>query len=390
MANDFYQRLHDYVPFTKARAEHVKDEFDAIEVAFDKMPSIADILSGNPFFLEATGTGDAMAADNLIPWDTYVDKGGYRLSVKVPATNTNSVTINIDDLGPRPVRRNDGVALIAGDLVGGGIYDMIYDADEAAFKVQSAWQGLITQAGISASTAESAANTAVGAANSAEEDAGTASSAASTATGAANAAGEAAGEAEAARDLAEKWASEAEDVPVEGGEYSAKHYAAKAQTWDPAGYVPNAREIEAGDGLTGGGDLSENRSMAVDKASAANIRSGASNKIIDAEGVYSASAPVSTSGSGSWVPDLNAGRVFQRTLTGNSTLANPTNQKEGQQGLIYIIQDGTGGRALTFGSDWKHLNEEPEIDTTANAVNVFAYYVRASGNVTLSYLGIEV
>ena len=53
------------------------------------------------------------------------------------------------------------------------------------------------------------------------------------------------GASETARDLAQKWASEVEDTPVSGGEYSAKHYAAKAaesassagQLWEVSGGV---------------------------------------------------------------------------------------------------------------------------------------------------------
>jgi len=62
------------------------------------------------------------------------------------------------------------------------------------------------------------AHTAQTAAETAQDGAQTARTGAETAQGAS----------ETARDLARKWASEVEDTPVSGGEYSAKHYAAKA------------------------------------------------------------------------------------------------------------------------------------------------------------------
>lgn len=153
-------------------------------------------------------------------------------------------------------------------------------------------------------------------------------------------------------------------------------------------YVPLARTFTAGDGLTGGGDLSANRSFGVDIAADADLYAGEPNKIPDAAGLYSAAAVVTSTGSGSWAPDFEAGRNFQRTLSGNSTLANPTNQKNGQSGLIYIIQDGTGGHTLDFGNQYEFLDEVPTISTAANAVNVFSYYVRDAGSrITLAYLG---
>ena len=44
------------------------------------------------------------------------------------------------------------------------------------------------------------------------------------------------------------------------------------------------------------------------------------------------------------------GTIFNLTLTGNHTLANPTNLTVGQLYVFNIFQDGTGNRSLTFGS----------------------------------------
>lgn len=146
--------------------------------------------------------------------------------------------------------------------------------------------------------------------------------------------------------------------------------------------------LTAGTGLTGGGDLSANRSFGVDIAADADLYAGESEKIPDAAGLYSAAAVVASTGSGSWAPDFEAGRNFQRTLSGNSTLANPTNQTNGQSGLIYVIQNGTGTYTLAYGNQYEFLDDVPTINTAANAVNVFSYYVRDAGSrITLAYLG---
>lgn len=157
-----------------------------------------------------------------------------------------------------------------------------------------------------------------------------------------------------------------------------------------AGYALGTVTFTAGTGLTGGGTLAANRTFNVDVATATNLRAGTANKIVDAAGIYSANAPVTSSGTGSWAPDFNAGRVFDRTLTGASTLANPTNVTAGQSGHIYIVQDSTGGRTLAYGTNWKVPGgTAPEIDTTANAVNVFSYYARTTTHISLRYIGVE-
>lgn len=74
---------------------------------------------------------------------------------------------------------------------------------------------------------------------------------------------------------------------------------------------------------------------------------------------------------------------FSVTLGGNRTLANPSNQTAGQTGVITITQDGTGSRTLAYGSNWKFPNgTAPTLTTTANAVDVLAYYVESASRIT--------
>lgn len=153
----------------------------------------------------------------------------------------------------------------------------------------------------------------------------------------------------------------------------------------PTGTVSS---VATGAGLTGG-PITASGTVSADIATNANIYAGTSNKLVAAGQIYTANAPVVTSGSGSFALNLNAGRVFQRTLTGNSTLANPTNQVAGQSGVIYIIQDATGGRTLSLGANFKPIGGAPGINTGANKVNVFSYLVRSATNISLSYLGAE-
>lgn len=81
--------------------------------------------------------------------------------------------------------------------------------------------------------------------------------------------------------------------------------------------------------------------------------------------------------------DFAAGNNFSVTLGGNRTLANPSNQTAGQSGVVTITQDGTGSRTLAYGSNWKFpAGAAPVLTTTANAVDVLAYYVESATRIT--------
>lgn len=81
-------------------------------------------------------------------------------------------------------------------------------------------------------------------------------------------------------------------------------------------------------------------------------------------------------------PDFSVGNNFSVTLGGNRTLANPTNLTAGQSGVIFITQDGTGGRTLAFGSYWDFPNAAaPSLTTTASAVDVLVYSVRSATSI---------
>ena len=60
-----------------------------------------------------------------------------------------------------------------------------------------------------------------------------------------------------------------------------------------------------------------------------------------------------TSNTGSVTLDFDANQNFVLTLTGNVTLANPSTEKVGQSGFIVFIQDGTGSRTVTLGTDYE-------------------------------------
>ena len=89
-------------------------------------------------------------------------------------------------------------------------------------------------------------------------------------------------------------------------------------------------------------------------------------------------------------PDFAASCNFTLTLGTNVTLANPTNLTAGQSGSIFLVQDGTGSRTITFGSYWDFAGgTAPTISSAANTVDRLDYIVRNSTSihavVTLAY-----
>lgn len=122
-------------------------------------------------------------------------------------------------------------------------------------------------------------------------------------------------------------------------------------------------------------------------ATAGDFRSDTASKVLPVATVWDAAEYVSTAYSASVTLDLNTGFNFSITLTGNITLANPTNGKPGQSGVIQLTQDGTGGRTITLGSNFKTANGvAPNFDTVANRVNIIAYTVVSPTFIVISVL----
>jgi hypothetical protein len=73
--------------------------------------------------------------------------------------------------------------------------------------------------------------------------------------------------------------------------------------------------------------------------------------------------------------DASAGDIFNVTLTGNATLANPTNPTDGQTIRWRIQQDGTGSRTVTLGDKFvipTSATSPLPFSTAANKLDVLA------------------
>jgi len=101
-------------------------------------------------------------------------------------------------------------------------------------------------------------------------------------------------------------------------------------------------------------------------------------------GTLIATTDTEATNTGSVTLDFGANQNFVLTFTGNVTLENPSTEQVGQAGVIVCIQDATGSRTLTLGTDYETAGGSGiTLSTDANAVDVIPYFVKASASIQL-------
>jgi hypothetical protein len=105
---------------------------------------------------------------------------------------------------------------------------------------------------------------------------------------------------------------------------------------------------------------------------------------ITAGKIITAKTDTDTSNTGSVQLDFATNQNFVLTLTGDVTLANPTTETVGQSGIIVCIQDGTGGRTLTLGTDYESAGGSGiTLSSAASATDIIPYFVVAANRILL-------
>ena len=101
-------------------------------------------------------------------------------------------------------------------------------------------------------------------------------------------------------------------------------------------------------------------------------------------GAVMTSTDTDTSNAGSVTLNFSTNQNFVLTLTDNVTLANPTTETVGQSGFITFIQDGTGSRTVSLGTDYETAGGSGlTLTSTASATDIVPYVVVASGRILL-------
>lgn len=91
------------------------------------------------------------------------------------------------------------------------------------------------------------------------------------------------------------------------------------------------------------------------------------NLVTDLSNKVTKTAPITLNYAASVATDASASNHFRITLTGNLTLANPTNPADGQRIIWELIQGGTGSYTLTLGTAFALGSDIPTI-TLSTAV----------------------
>ena len=140
------------VALTLAKDTDINDLADATEAAFALIPDEDQLARGTTNYVTAAGAGNAYTVSMPTTLGAYVD--GYELVMKANHTNTGAATIDIDGLGAKSLRRQNGEALAAGDIQADKIVPFRYNATSGYFEMQMITTGnmadVATVAGISA------------------------------------------------------------------------------------------------------------------------------------------------------------------------------------------------------------------------------------------------
>jgi microcystin-dependent protein len=83
-----------------------------------------------------TGTNTAYAVSSYQGFDTLAHLSGRVIAFTPHATNGATVTLNVDVLGPKPLRTAPGVELVAGVIIQGTPYTALYNNADGAFYLQ--------------------------------------------------------------------------------------------------------------------------------------------------------------------------------------------------------------------------------------------------------------
>ena len=111
-------------------------------------------------------------------------------------------------------------------------------------------------------------------------------------------------------------------------------------------------------------------------------RANTSGKALTTDQVWGSAAEVTLTDATTIAVDMGAFLNAVVTLGGNRTLGSPSNMKVGQSGYIRIVQDGTGGRTLSYAAYWEFDGgTAPTLSTGASDEDMLYYTVISSTRV---------
>lgn len=144
--------------------------------------------------------------------------------------------------------------------------------------------------------------------------------------------------------------------------------------------------VDDADATTARATLELGSASLLAEATAAEFRDNTADRALSTDQVWTAAEPVALTDAATVAVDMSLGFNFTLLTTAGvgatRALGNPTNAKPGQSGFIRIAQDGTGNRAMTFGTNWKfNSGSDPTLSTAASSVDVLYYTVLGASEI---------
>ena len=110
--------------------------------------SAAQVEDGTLNYLTSVSGTNTIVATAPLSMAAYV--AGQTFRFIAAGANTGAVTININSIGAKSITRDGTTALVAGDIVSGGAYQVVYDGTE--FQLQNSSNASVQVSSFSAGT----------------------------------------------------------------------------------------------------------------------------------------------------------------------------------------------------------------------------------------------
>jgi hypothetical protein len=133
--NDYFEAsTYQITPGSTARSSQINNITNALETGLDKLPSESNIKNGLINYGTDSGAADAYVVTMPYTPTAYTD--GMLVAFKADNVNTGACTVNVDSLGAKSIKRQDGSAPIAGDIAANKIVELRYNSTSGYFEIQ--------------------------------------------------------------------------------------------------------------------------------------------------------------------------------------------------------------------------------------------------------------
>jgi hypothetical protein len=326
MSNDYFNHSNPQARNTLARAETVNATNDEIVAGFDKLPAELALKQDRVTYATDTGAANAYVVTLTHAPASYV--AGLRVSMKVANANTGASTVNVNGLGVKSIKRFNGAALAANDLMVGAVVDLRYDGANFI---------LASQHGASETNAAASATAAAASTAAAADSASAAASSATAASGSATAAS--ASQAAAATSATNAASSEA--AASASATAAAASEAAASSSASTASTAASSASASATNAASSASTASAQATNAATSATnAASSASAAASSATAASGSATAAAASATAAA-SAVANTNS--IWCGTAGGTDTIALTPSPALGSYGAGITIRFKTAG-----------------------------------------------